>query len=64
MAKLRNNTSNNKTIQTNTGEETTIYEDEINLIDYFRLLWKWKGIILLGSVLPALVVGLILFFLL
>jgi len=29
------------------------------LIDYFRVLWKWKYFIVLGSVLPALIVFLI-----
>jgi len=43
-------------------EEANIYEDEINLIDYFRVLWKRKYFILVGSVLPALIFGAILFF--
>ena len=34
-------------------------EDEIDLIDYFRVLWKRKYFIVLGSVLPALIVFLI-----
>ena len=34
-------------------------EDEIDLIDYFRVLWKRKYLIVLGSVLPALIVFLI-----
>jgi hypothetical protein len=37
-------------------------EDEVNLIDYFRVLWKRKWFISLASVLPALVVGLAIFF--
>ena len=37
------------------------FEDEINLADYFRVLWKRKYLIVLGSVLPALVVGLVIF---
>jgi hypothetical protein len=36
-------------------------EDEINLINYFRVLWKRKWFIFLASVLPALVVGLAIF---
>ena len=43
-------------------EETATDEDEINLIDYFKVIWKRKSLILLGSVLPAFIVGLILFF--
>jgi LPS O-antigen subunit length determinant protein (WzzB/FepE family) len=46
-----------------TGKENAdIYEDEINLADYLLVLWKRKYLILLGSVLPVLIVGLILFF--
>jgi hypothetical protein len=41
--------------------EANTYEDEINLIDYFRVLWKRKWFIFLASVLPALVVGVIIF---
>jgi len=42
-------------------KEVDTYEDEINLIDYFRVLWKRKWFIFLVSVLPALVVGLAIF---
>lgn len=38
-----------------------IYEDGINLIDYFLVLWKRKYFISLTSVLPALVVGIVFF---
>ncbi|MHC4487860.1 MAG: hypothetical protein ACYS9C_03060 [Planctomycetota bacterium] len=41
---------------------TNSQSGEIYLIDYFRVLWKRKYLIVLGSLLPALVVGLILFF--
>jgi len=41
-------------------QEKSHFEDEINLMDYFTVLWKWKSLILLGSVLPALLVGIIL----
>jgi len=44
-------------------EEAATDEDEINLIDYFKVIWKRKSLILLGSVLPAFIVGLIFFFL-
>ncbi|MDD5134923.1 MAG: hypothetical protein PHP01_05885, partial [Phycisphaerae bacterium] len=37
------------------------YEDEINLMDYFLVLWKRKWCILAASVLPALVVVLAMF---
>ncbi len=42
-------------------KEANTYEDEINLIDYFLVLWKRKWFISLASVLPALVVGVIIF---
>ena len=33
-----------------------ISEDEIDLVDYLRVLWKWKYFILLFSVLPASII--------
>jgi len=61
MEDSKNDSPNSQPIPTNVQEETNTYEDEINLIDYFRVLWKRKYFILVGSVLPALVVGLIIF---
>jgi len=37
-------------------EKVNTFEDEIDLIDYFRIVWKRKYFIVLGSVLPALIV--------
>ncbi len=54
--------SNKQTTGNDAQEEASIYGDEINLIDYFLVLWKHKFLILLCSVLPALAVGLVLFF--
>ncbi|MBC8482109.1 MAG: hypothetical protein H8D47_05530, partial [Planctomycetes bacterium] len=62
MASLENDGSNKQTTGNNAQEEASIYEDEINLIDYFLVLWKRKWFILLASVLPALIVGLTIFF--
>jgi len=31
------------------------YEDEINLIDYIRVLWKWKGLVVAGTLVCAIV---------
>jgi len=62
MEGSQNNTLNSQSVPKNAREETNIYEDEINLIDYFRVLWKRKWFIFLASVLPALVVGLVIFF--
>lgn len=61
MADLENGGSNKQTTGNNAQEEANIYEDEINLMDYFLVLWKRKGFIFLASVLPALVVGLTMF---
>ena len=41
-------------------QNDSYYEDEINLIDYFRVLWKWKYLIVLLTVLcSGVVIGLI-----
>jgi hypothetical protein len=61
MGNSQSDTPNSQPVPTNDQEESH-FEDEINLIDYFRVVWKWKSLILLGSVLPALIAGLILFF--
>jgi hypothetical protein len=61
MTDSQNNPTGKQTDPTNVQEEAH-FEDEINFIEYFKVLWKHKSLILLGSVLPALIVGLILFF--
>ena len=35
------------------------YEDEINLIDYLRVLWKWKWLIVAGTLICAVVAAVI-----
>jgi hypothetical protein len=62
MESLGSGTTNSEPIPTNIQEKAEVYEDEINLIDYFVVIRKHKFLVLLGSVLPALIVGLILFF--
>ena len=61
MASLENDGSNKQTTGNGVHQEANIYEDEINLMDYFQVLWKRKWFIFLASVLPALLVGLMLF---
>ena len=61
MASLKNDSSNKQTTGNDAQEEGNIYEDEINLMDYFLVLWKRKWFIFLASVLPPLVVGLTIF---
>ena len=35
------------------------YEDEINLIDYLRVLWKWKWLIIAGTLICAIIAAMI-----
>lgn len=58
MANTENDNANKLAASDAVEEETHVYEDEINLIDYFLVLWKHKRLILVCSVLPALIVGL------
>jgi len=53
--------ANSQPIPNDAQEAANIYKDETNLIDYFKVLRKRNCFILLGSILPALVVGLITF---
>lgn len=46
-------------VRNNTGGISNISEDEIDLFDYFRVLWKRKYFILSFAVLPALIVALV-----
>ena len=61
MEELKQGVSKSQLDSTSVPEKATIDADEINLIDYFRVLWKRKSLILLGSILPALIFGVILF---
>ncbi len=60
MASLENDRSKKQTTD-DVREEASIYEDEINLMDYFVVLWKRKWFVFIASVLPPLVVGLAIF---
>ena len=61
MTSAQKNSPKSQSSSNAVQREPDIYADEINLIDYFRVLWKRRYFIVLGSVLPALIVGLILF---
>ncbi len=61
MTSLENDGSNKQATGNGLQEKANIYEDEINLLDYFLVLWKRKWLIFLVSVLPPLVVGLAIF---
>ena len=61
MANSDNGSSRNDSTAKDTQEESHIYEDEINLMDYFFVLWKRKWFIFFVSVLPVLLVALAIF---
>ncbi len=44
------------------AQDVAFYEDEVDLMGYFVLLWRHKYLIITGSILPTLVIGLVLFF--
>ena len=58
MTDLQNDESGSQQLPATGKENADIYEDEINLADYLLVLWKRKYLILLGSLIPALIVGL------
>jgi hypothetical protein len=62
MTSSKNDIPMNQSVPKNIMSKADTYEDEIDLIDYFRVLWRRKYFIVLGSVLPALIVFLFLFF--
>jgi len=53
MESLQNDVPPSPPVSTKVHQESH-FEDEINLADYFRVLWKRKYFIVLGSVLPDL----------
>ena len=61
MTDLQNDESGSQQLSATGKESADIYEDEINLIDYFIVLWKRKWLILVFSILPTLIVGLSLY---
>lgn len=58
MGKLQGEIAKNQPVGTS-SEQSSHSEEEIDLADYLRVLWKRKFLVLLGSILPALAVGLI-----
>ena len=47
----------------NINTKGNTYQDEINLIDYLKVIWKKRYLIIFGSLLPAFISGLALYFL-
>jgi len=62
MGCSENSVPNKRGADSDVHEEREYYEDEINLIDYFLVLGRHNRLIILGSILPALLVGLGCFF--
>jgi len=62
MASSKNDIPKNQSVPKSIMGKASTSEDEIDLIDYFRVLWKRKYFIVLGSVLPALIVFLFIYF--
>jgi uncharacterized protein involved in exopolysaccharide biosynthesis len=58
MANRGSNSADKPVVSDAVREEAQVYVDEINLMDYFLVLWKHKWLILVCSVLPVLVVTL------
>jgi len=51
--------TNNEPQQTQYPQNYPPYEDEINLIDYLRVLWKWKWLIIAGTLICAIIAAVI-----
>ena len=57
MASTGNGGTNEQPAENEIQKDVHIYEDEINFMGYFLVLWKHKWFILVCSILPALIVG-------
>ncbi len=57
MVNTANDSSSKSVADNDICKENSVFEDEINLIDYFLVIWKHKWLILACSVLPALIIG-------
>ncbi|MHC4581720.1 MAG: Wzz/FepE/Etk N-terminal domain-containing protein [Planctomycetota bacterium] len=57
MPSSQNNAANDRQVPKDVGNKADSYADEIDLVDYFKVLWKRKYLIVLGSALPALLAG-------
>ena len=51
--------TNNEPQQTPYPQNYPPYEDEINLIDYLKVLWKWKWLIIAGTLICAITAAVI-----
>jgi hypothetical protein len=62
MATSQNDIPDKQPVSKHTRVRSDISDDEIDLSDYFRILWRRKYFVVFGAVGPALLVWLILFF--
>ena len=62
MAAIKEDDSAKNEPVPNAAQDVAFCEDDIDLKDYFVLLWKHKYLIVTGSILPALIIGSVLFF--
>jgi hypothetical protein len=62
MPSSKDNAANDRPVPNDIRNKAYSHNDEIDLVDYFKVIWKRKYLILLGSALPALLAGLSLFF--
>jgi len=51
--------TNNEPMQQQYPQNYPPYEDEINLIDYLKVLWKWKWLIMAGTLVCGIVAAVI-----
>lgn len=61
MGNLQNINPDDKPTSTASLTKAHIYEDEIRLIDYLRILWKQKYFIIFASIIPVLISGLVIY---
>ena len=57
MTESQNNTQNNSRAFPQDQREIDVYGDQMNLADYFLVLWKHRYLILLGPIISAVIVG-------
>ena len=55
MASSKNEIPKNQSVPKSIMGKVDTFEDEIDLIDYFKVLWKWKYFIFLFAALPTLI---------
>ena len=62
MNSVKNDSKNTQKTAGQTDSHNVAFDDEVTLARGLKILWKWKYLIILGAVLPAVAVGLMVFF--